>query len=81
MDISEDPCLELVRATSEPPPAFAIFLQENLTGARGLEAGREEQTFEVAVPVQFRMQVDRIYQALAAVSACFFLGVEALIQE
>jgi len=59
VDISEDPCLELVRATSEPPPAFAIFLQESLTRARGLDAGREEQTFEVAVPIQFADQKEK----------------------
>nr|CAB3267113.1 meckelin-like [Phallusia mammillata] len=39
---------------------------DNLTAARGLEAGRDEQTFQVAIPLSFRMQYDKIYNVLEA---------------
>ncbi|CAK8691418.1 unnamed protein product [Clavelina lepadiformis] len=41
--------------------------EENLTSARGLEAGSDQQTFAIAVPYLFRAQFDKVYQPLELV--------------
>ncbi|XP_078488655.1 meckelin-like [Ciona intestinalis] len=38
--------------------------EENLTSSRGLDPGTEQQTYEIAIPLKFRNQFDKIYQPL-----------------
>uniref|UniRef100_H2YEV3 Meckelin n=1 Tax=Ciona savignyi TaxID=51511 RepID=H2YEV3_CIOSA len=38
--------------------------EENLTSSRGLEPSTDNQTYEIAIPLRFRSQFDKIYQPL-----------------
>ena len=40
------------------------FFQEDLCGQRGLMAGSEQQTFQIAVPRKLRAQYDRVLMPL-----------------